>query len=134
MKILDYIVGFGRYEQSLDASLLSLTRESQRVRVAQSHKSLWLVILSGLVYLYGLWDEVDSGALVLWLCLIALASVIRVMVCRRVEAGLSQATVPALYRNEVSLYVTSLVSTLAVGAGFWMVGIEGTPQIGRAHV
>ena len=128
MKILDYIVGFSRYEQSLDASLLSLTRESQRVRVAQSHKSLWLVIVSGLVYLYGLWDEVDSGALVLWLSLIAFASIIRVMVCRRVEAGLSQATVPALYRNEVNLYLTSLFSTLAVGAGFWMVGIGGSPR------
>lgn len=128
MKILDYIVGFGRYDQSLDASLLSLTKESQRVRVAQSHKSLWLVILSGLVYLVGLWEEVDSGALMLWLSLIALASVIRVMVCRRVEAGLSQATVPALYRNEVNLYLTSLFSTLAVGAGFWMVGIGGSPR------
>lgn len=128
MKILDYIVGFSRYDQSLDTSLLSLTRESQRVRVAQSHKSLWLVILSGLVYLFGLWDEVDSGALVLWLSLIALASVVRVMVCRRVEAGLSLATVPALYRNEVNLYLTSLFSTLAVGAGFWMVGVGGTPR------
>lgn len=128
MKVLDYIVGFSRYEQSLDAGLLSLTRESQRVRVAQSHKSLWLVILSGLVYLYGLWDEVDSGALVLWLSLIALAAVIRVMVCRRVEAGLSLATVPALYRNEVNLYLTSLFSTLAVGAGFWMVGLGGSPR------
>lgn len=43
MNVLDRITGFSRYEQALEPQLLSLTLESQRVRVFPSHKALWLV-------------------------------------------------------------------------------------------
>jgi two-component system, sensor histidine kinase len=125
MRLFDYIAGFSRYDQELDPRLLSLTMESQRVRVHQSHKALWLVLGAGLVYLYGLWDEVPPVLLSAWIGLIILFAVLRVFVCRRVESKLPNASVPTLYYNEAMLYVTSVASTLAVGSGFWWVGLHG---------
>jgi signal transduction histidine kinase len=126
MKIFDYIAGFSRYEQELDPQLFSLTVESQRVRVFQSHKALWLILATGLVYIYGLWNEVNSLWLVVWIGLVILLAIIRFAICRRIEASLVRVTVPILYRNEVLLYATSLVSTLTIGSGFWWIGLDGT--------
>lgn len=128
MKLLDNIAGFSRYDQELHPQLLSLTMESQRVRVYQSHKALWLVLGSGSVYLYGLWNEVPSLKLAIWMGLIFLFAFFRVAACRHIERILPDATVPVLYKNELLLYLTSLMSTLAVGSGFWWIGIEGTDR------
>tara|TARA_R100000306_G_scaffold25596_2_gene29178 strand:- start:493465 stop:495273 length:1809 start_codon:yes stop_codon:yes gene_type:complete len=125
MRLFDYIAGFSRYDQELDPRLLSLTMESQRVRVHQSHKALWLVLGAGLVYLFGLWDEVPPVLLSAWIGLILGFAVLRVLVCRRVESKLPDASVPVLYQNEAMLYVTSVASTIAVGSGFWWVGLHG---------
>ncbi len=128
MSILDRITGFSRYEQALDPQLLSLTLESQRVRVFQSHKALWLVIGSGLVYIYGLWNEVPPVNLLIWMFLIMALATGRVLVCRYVDKRLTFTSVTALYRNEVLLYVSSLLSTVAVGSGYWWVCLQGSDR------
>lgn len=128
MSVLDRITGFSRYEQALDPQLLSQTLESQRVRVYQSHKALWLVLGSGLVYIYGLWNEVPPVNLLIWIGLIALLALGRVMVCRYVERRLLFTSVPDLYRNEVLLYASSLLSTIVVGSGYWWVCLQGSDR------
>lgn len=128
MSVLDRITGFSRYEQALDAQLLSLTLESQRVRVFQSHKALWLVIGSGLVYIYGLWSEVPPANLLIWMFLIMGLALSRVLVCRYVERRLNFTSVSALYRNEILLYFSSLLSTIAVGSGYWWVCLQGSDR------
>jgi signal transduction histidine kinase/CheY-like chemotaxis protein len=128
MSVLDRITGFSRYEQALDPQLLSLTLESQRVRVFQSHKALWLVIGSGLIYVYGLWNEVPPINLLVWMFLIMALALVRVQVCRFVENRLAFTSVSALYRNEVLLYFSSLMSTIAVGSGYWWVSLQGSDR------
>lgn len=128
MSVLDRITGFSRYEQALDPQLLSLTLESQRVRVFQSHKALWLVIGSGLVYVYGLWNEVPSVNLLVWMLLVMGLALCRVLVCRYVEKRLAFTSVSALYRNEILLYVSSILSTAAVGSGYWWVCLQGSDR------
>lgn len=128
MSVLDRITGFSRYEQALDPQLLSLTLESQRVRVFQSHKALWLVIGSGLIYIYGLWNEVPPINLLIWMFLIMALALGRVLVCRYVENRLNFTSVSALYRNEILLYVSSILSTIAVGSGYWWVCLQGSDR------
>ncbi|MEX0740031.1 MAG: hybrid sensor histidine kinase/response regulator [Pseudohongiella sp.] len=128
MSVLDRITGFSRYEQALDPQLLSLTLESQRVRVFQSHKALWLVLGSGLVYIYGLWNEVPSGNLLIWMSLIMLLAMSRVLICRYVERRLQFTSVADLYRHELLLYVSSFLSTVAVGSGYWWVCLQGSDR------
>lgn len=128
MSILDRITGFSRYEQALDSQLLSLTLESQRVRVFQSHKALWLVIASSLVYIYSLWNDVPSVNLVIWLGLVMLLAVGRELVCRYVGKSLEFTSVSALHRNELLLYSSSILSTVAVGSGYWWVCLQGSDR------
>ncbi|HDZ07770.1 ATP-binding response regulator [Pseudohongiella sp.] len=128
MSVLDRITGFSRYEQALEPQLLSLTSESQRVRVFQSHKALWLVIGSGLIYIYGLWQDVPPVNLLIWVGLIILLALCRVLVCRYVEKRLVFTSVSELYRNELLLYVSSLLSTITVGSGYWWVCLQGSDR------
>lgn len=128
MSILDRITGFSRYEQSLDSQLLSLTLESQRVRVFQSHRALWLVIASSLVYIYSLWNDAPSVNLVIWLGLVMLLAVGRGLVCRYVGKSLEFTSVSALHRNELLLYSSSILSTVAVGSGYWWVCLQGSDR------
>lgn len=129
MTVLQRITGFSRYEQALDPLLLSQTVESQRMRVAQSHRALALVIVSGLFYIWGLWGEVSQWRLVAWIGLISLMAVIRVLICRYVERSLLSSTVPVLYRNELLLYFSSLGSTLVVGSGYWWIALGADERV-----
>jgi len=129
MTVLQRITGFSRYEQALDPLLLSQTVESQRMRVAQSHRALALVIVSGLFYIWGLWGEVSQWRLVAWIGLISLMAVIRVLICRYVERSLLSSTVPVLYRNELLLYFSSLGSTLIVGSGYWWIALGADERV-----
>jgi len=98
------------------------------VRVFQSHKALWLVIGSGLVYIYGLWNEVPPINLLVWMFLIMGLALCRVLVCRYVERRLDFKSVSVLYRNEILLYVSSILSTIAVGSGYWWVCLQGSDR------
>jgi two-component system, sensor histidine kinase len=129
MTVLQRITGFSRYEQALDPLLLSQTVESQRMRVAQSHRALALVMVSGLFYIWGLWGEVSQWRLVAWIGLISLMAVIRVLICRYVERSLLSSTVPVLYRNELLLYFSSLGSTLVVGSGYWWIALGADERV-----
>lgn len=129
MTVLQRITGFSRYDQALDPLLLSQTVESQRMRVAQSHRALALVIVSGLFYIQGLWDEVSQWRLVAWIGLISLMAVTRVLVCQYVERSLLTCTVPVLYRNELMLYFSSLASTLVVGSGYWWIALGADERV-----
>lgn len=129
MSVLQRITGFSRYEQALDPLLLSQTVESQRMRVSQSHRALVLVLVSGLFYIWGLWDDVSQWRLVAWIGLISLMAIVRVLVCRYVESSLLSSTVPVLYRNELLLYFSSLASTLIVGSGYWWIGLNAGERV-----
>jgi len=129
MNLLQRITGFSRYEQALDPLLLSQTIESQHMRVSQSHRALVLVIVSGLFYIAGLWDQVSQWRLITWIGLISLMAFIRVLVCRYVERSLPASTVPILYRNELLLYFSSIASTLVVGSGYWWIGLGASERV-----
>ena len=129
MKLLQRITGFSRYEQALDPLLLSQTLESQRMRVSQSHRALALVFFSGLCYIWGLWGDVVNWRLLVWMGLIWICAGTRVLVCRYLEDSLPGSTVPILYRNELLLYFSSLVSTTVVGSGYWWVAIGASEQV-----
>lgn len=128
MSLWNHVAGFSRSEQELDPQVLSRTLESQKVRVYQSHRALGLVVVAGSVYIYGLWDDAIPALLVAWVGLIVMLAVLRVVVCRRVEKSLVNATVPILYRNERNLFVSSLLSAAMVGSGYWWVCLTGTDQ------
>lgn len=129
MALLDHITGFSRYEQALEPRQLSMTLESLRVRVFQSHKALWLVSASALVYVVMLWGETASLPLLAWFGLIVLLALARVWVCGYVESTLQSATVPLLYRNEILLYAHSLVSGAVVGSGYWWIGFGSGDRV-----
>lgn len=129
MTLLDRIAGFSRYEQELEPQLLSTTLESQRVRVYQSHKALWLVSACSLVYVVGLWSEAPTVPLLAWFALIVLLALVRVWICRYVERSIASATVPMLYRNEMLLFFSSLLSTVVVGSGYWWIGLESGDRV-----
>lgn len=128
-RLFERITGFSHHEQVLAPLLLSQTIESQRMRVAQSHRALLLVMVSGIFYIIGLWDEARHWQLLTWIGLISALAVVRVLVCRRVEQSLPFPTVPVLYRNELMLYFSSLASTLTVGSGYWWVGLQGDDRM-----
>lgn len=129
MTQLDRIAGFSRYEQELEPQLLSTTLESQRVRVYQSHKALWLVSACSLVYVAGLWSEAPTVRLLVWFALIVLLALARVWICRYVERSIASATVPILYRNEMLLFFSSLFSTVVVGSGYWWIGLDSGDRV-----
>jgi two-component system, sensor histidine kinase len=129
MALLDRITGFSKYEQELEPRLLSKTLESLRVRVEQSHKALWLVSATALVYMVMLWGETASVPLLIWFGLIVLLSLIRVWICSYVERTIKSATVPLLYRNEILLFVSSLISAVVVGSGYWWIGIGSGDRV-----
>lgn len=128
MGLLDRITGFSRYEQALDTQLLNLTLETQRLRVIQSHRALWLIIGSSLVYLYALWNEVPTFNLLVWMGLVLGLALCRELTCRYVTRQLEFASVSVLYRNEVLLYVSSILSALAVGSGYWWIALQGSDR------
>jgi signal transduction histidine kinase len=129
VKLLEKITGFSRYDQVLDPLLLSQIVESQRMRVFQSERALILVVVSSLFYLGGLWNEVDTGRLSAWLGIIVVLAVIRVLICRKIDKRIAHSTVPVLYRNELMLYFSSLLSTLAIGSGYWWICLDGDERV-----
>ncbi|ALO45112.1 hypothetical protein PS2015_426 [Pseudohongiella spirulinae] len=134
LALLDYIAGFAPFESALDRSQASRAVESQRIRAAQSEKSLWLILITGAVYLFGLWDEVARMNLAVWVGSIIALAIIRVLVCHRIVARLEQAGVSELYRNEITLFFTSLLSCLAVGSGVWWIGLDANLRSGFALI
>ena len=131
---LDHIAGFSPVESALDDAQASQAIESQRIRAAQSEKSLWLILITGAVYLSGLWDQVSRVNLSFWVASIVVLAIIRVLVCRRIEARLDQAHVAELHRNELVLFFTSLLSCLAVGSGVWWIGLDANLRSGFALI
>lgn len=132
--LLDHIAGFSPFEHALDSDQASRVIESQRIRAAQSEKSLWLILVTGLVYLMGLWDQVPRVNLAIWVGSIFALALVRVLVCRRIDASLEQASVPELHRHEIILFVTSLLSCLAVGSGVWWIGLDANLRVGFALI
>lgn len=108
MALLDRITGFSKYEQELEPRLLSKTLESLRVRVDQSHKALWLVSATALVYMVMLWGETASVPLLVWFGLIVLLALVRVWISLYVARNIQSATVSMLYRNEIPLHAMTL--------------------------
>ena len=129
MNILEKITGFSRDDQELEPLLLSQIVESQRTRVYQSDRALILVLVSSVFYIGGLWGEVDATRLLVWFGLIIGLAISRVLICRRVEQRLAHSTVPVLYRNELMLYFSSLLSTLVVGSGYWWIAVGSDERV-----
>lgn len=129
MNILEKITGFSRDDQELEPLLLSQIVESQRTRVYQSDRALILVLVSSVFYIGGLWSEVDATRLLVWFGLIIGLAICRVLICRRVEQRLANSTVPVLYRNELMLYFSSLLSTLVVGSGYWWIAVGSDERV-----
>jgi len=129
VKLLEKITGFSRYDQVLEPLLLSQIIESQRMRVHQSDRALILVLVSSVFYIGGLWSEVDSTRLLVWFGFIIGLAISRVLICRRVEQRLAHSTVPVLYRNELMLYFSSLLSTLVVGSGYWWIAVGSDERV-----
>jgi len=129
VKLLEKITGFSRYDQVLEPLLLSQIVESQRMRVSQSERALILVLVSSAFYIGGLWNEVDSSRLLVWFGLIIGLAITRVLICRRVEQRLAHSTVPVLYRNELMLYFSSLLSTPVVGSGYWWIAVGSDERV-----
>lgn len=88
MALLDRITEFYKYEQDLEPRLLSKTLESLRIRVDQSHKALWLVSATALVYRVMLWGEIASVPLLVWFGLIVLLALARVWICSYVQRNI----------------------------------------------
>jgi two-component system, sensor histidine kinase len=129
VNILEKITGFSRDDQELEPLLLSQIVESQRTRVYQSDRALILVLVSSVFYIGGLWSEVDATRLLVWFGLIIGLAICRVLICRRVEQRLAHSTVPVLYRNELMLYFSSLLSTLVVGSGYWWIAVGSDERV-----
>jgi signal transduction histidine kinase len=129
VNILEKITGFSRDDQELEPLLLSQIVESQRTRVYQSDRALILVLVSSVFYIGGLWGEVDATRLLVWFGLIIGLAISRVLICRRVEQRLAHSTVPVLYRNELMLYFSSLLSTLVVGSGYWWIAVGSDERV-----
>jgi two-component system, sensor histidine kinase len=129
VKLFEKITGFSRYDQVLEPLLLSQIVESQRMRVSQSERALILVLVSSVFYIGGLWSEVDSTRLIVWFGFIIGLAITRVLICRRVEQCLIHGTVPVLYRNELMLYFSSLLSTLVVGSGYWWIAVGSDERV-----
>lgn len=105
---------------------LRLIRETQHVRVHQSHRALPLVLGTGLIYIIALWDEAPRLNLVVWTSLILASAILRVVVCRYIEQRVETASLDQLNRFERGLFWTSILSTSLVGSGFWWVCLEGS--------
>lgn len=129
MNLLDRIVGFEAKESALQGWHFTERLESQRVRVAQSRTALLLVSGGSLVYLIGLWNEVDQSNLLLWVFLCSGFAILRERICAFVEKSLENITVAKLYRNELLLYFSSLASTTSVGSGFWLLAYNSSDRV-----
>ena len=113
---------------SLDAHARHMMRETQIVRVGQSFQALKLVVLTGVVYVWSLWDETDSVQLLIWMSLIFLTSVVRAFVCNNINEKVADSSDDELIANEKKLFLTSIISTTIIGSGFWWVCVEGTDR------
>ena len=128
MKLSDKIAGFSRTDLSIDRFELHLVRETQAVKVHQSHYVLPLVIIVALVYVFSLWNDAPRFQLVVWESLIVLAACFRAYICNRIEKHLGKAEIQELYSNELWLFYTSFFSTFVIGSGFWWICIDGTDR------
>jgi signal transduction histidine kinase/ActR/RegA family two-component response regulator len=128
MNITDKIAGFTLTDSDLDPFEQHLLRETQAVKVHQSHYVLPLVIIVAIVYIVSLWDDAPRFRLVLWESLIVAAACFRAVICNRIEKKLAQADLSELHSNELWLFNTSLLSTFIIGSGFWWICINGTDR------
>lgn len=129
MTLLDSIAGFSRDVQTLDRIFFSERLESQRVRVSQSHLSLYLVVVVGIIYIAALWNQVPPQNVMAWIGLCILTAFLRMAICRRIEKSLVTPSVATLYRNEVGFYFTSTASTAAMGTGYWFVCLGASDRV-----
>jgi len=129
MLLLDLIAGFPHNAQTLDRIFFSERLESQRVRVSQSHLSLYLVVVVGIIYIAALWNQVPPQNVIAWIGLCILTAFLRMAVCKRIEKSLDNLSVPTLYRNEVWFYFTSTASTAAMGMGYWFVCLGASDRV-----
>ncbi len=129
MSLLDSIAGFSREVQTLDRIFYSERLESQRVRVSQSHLSLYLVVVVGVIYIAALWNQVPPQNVIAWIGLCILTAFLRMAACKRIETSLAQPSAATLYRNELWFYFTSTASTAAMGTGFWLVCLGATDRV-----
>jgi hypothetical protein len=109
MNISDKIAGFSKTDSNIDPFAQHLLRETQAVKVHQSHYVLPLVIIVALVYIVSLWDDAPRFKLISWEALIVLAACFRAFICNRIEKKLAQADLPELYSNELWLFLGFLV-------------------------
>ena len=129
MTLLDSIAGFPHNTQTLDRIFFSERLESQRVRVSQSHLSLYLVVVVGIIYIAALWNQVPPQNVIAWIGLCILTAFLRMAVCKRIDKSLDNLSVPTLYRNEVWFYFTSTASTAAMGTGYWFVCLGASDRV-----
>ena len=128
MNLSDRIAGFERPTDQMDALLYQRTVEAQKVRVSHAQHVLpQLAVISGPT-VYGLWNQTLQGTLVLWIFLILASVSARALVCRHIARTLPNINPLQLYRNEISLFIPSLASAVAVGLGFWLVAVFGTDR------
>ena len=100
-------------------------QQSQHLRSYQSQVSLILVMVSGTVYLWALSDHTNAKALTVWVGAILISSVIRAVVCIKIQGELSIASTQQLLNNEIALLATAVTTPLILGLGFWFVGTPG---------
>lgn len=128
MNISDRIAGFSTTGTDIDAFGLHLVRETQAVKVHQSHVVLPFIVIGAIIYLISLWDDAPRFQLSAWVSLIVAAAILRTVICHRIEKRLADADLRELHSNEVWLFNTSLLSTSIVGSGFWWICIDGTDR------
>lgn len=129
MKLLDAFAGFSKSDEALDRVYFNERVEAQRVRVSQSHLSLRLVVVVGLIYIAALWNQVPPLNVIAWIGTCILTAIVRAIACNFVKKSLEQISVATLYRNELWLYFTSIANTTAMGAGYWWVCLGATDRV-----
>lgn len=129
MQLFDLIAGYSKNDPKLVGHVFNEILESQRVRVSQSRNALPLVSGAGLIYIIGLWDEVNRAHLIAWIGLNIALAFVRTFICFRVEKSLDGITTDKLYRNDLLLFISALCSTTALGTGFWWVCLDGSERV-----
>ncbi len=129
MKLFDAFAGFSKSDETLDRVYFNERVEAQRVRVSQSHLSLRLVLVVGLIYIAALWNQVPPLNVIAWIGTCILTAIVRAIACNFVKKSLENITVATLYRNELWLYFTSIANTTAMGAGYWWVCLGATDRV-----
>jgi signal transduction histidine kinase/CheY-like chemotaxis protein len=101
------------------------TRESMRIRAAQSLRTLPVVALSLVGVYFALRGRVELSSLGAWSALMAVAALLRALACQAIRRRVDVATPAQLRGFERVLWATAIFNTFAVGSSFWLIAANG---------